>query len=847
VRWRRLKAILGDALELPREQQQAFMASQAGDTQELRELQALQAAGQAGDTLLDGGPSAAMVEAVEARLSASWLGREVGGYRLVELIARGGMGQVYRAERLGEGAGGPQVAIKLMRDGLVDASLEQRFMAERQTLAKLDHPHLARLLGGGIADGIPYFVMELVLGEPIDAYCKRHGLPLARRIGLLRTLCRVVHYAHGQGVVHRDLKPANVLVTTEGVVKLVDFGIAKNLGDTAQTGTATAMRVMTLACASPEQVRGQPITPASDVYSLGVLLYHLTTWRSPYRVDAASDDLDVRKAICEATPAPPSRLLRGAARREVGGDLDAVVMKALRKEPGRRYASAHDLSEDLRRHLEGLPVHARWGWAYRAGRYARRRRVLVSAAAAACVVAVAGMAAAWHARSQASAQALLARQQLAVMQEAVSAALESQGRLAPPPGTASVEGPTVQAYLDRLARLAGQGLKDAGSQAGLGLADLRVAQMQGGPAGIHLGDDAGAAQSYAAAVAAFDRAAQAGPSAGELRAVRGGRAQAWGGWARLLAAQGRAHEARTLAGQALAEARELGRIGGGGWDERRLMAAAHLDLAQALGADGPVPEMAAALESALALLEAMHKENPADPAVVELLAAAHVGLGRYLLRADVEEPRSAARAASELTQGVALLADLSSGHPQTLRWGLDLGLAQSQLGEALLLDGQQGQAIANSRQARDSIRSLRRAAPGLPPVQQRFAAVSQSLGKLLLVTGAAKDLDAAVEAASEAAEAFEALEKSRPGDRVAQLQHAQARYDLGQALLARAPASAGAGGHAIPADWLSACGHFRRSLEGMAPFEGRWSGDHLVPDAARVIEMQQVLLTCPKA
>ena len=229
-------------------------------------------------------------------MSHAHIGRRVGAWQLVEVIGGGGMGQVYLGERA-DGQYVQRVAIKLMREGLERASLVSRFKAERQILASLDHPNLAKVLDGGITDdGVPYFVMELVSGQPVDAYCDAHDLSVAQRLALFRTVCQVVHYAHLRGVIHRDLKPANILVTPDGVVKLVDFGIAKRLS--AEAATATALRVMTLDYASPEQVRGEPVTPASDVYSLGVVLYRLLARSGPYPQDTS--DYELSRAICDS-------------------------------------------------------------------------------------------------------------------------------------------------------------------------------------------------------------------------------------------------------------------------------------------------------------------------------------------------------------------------------------------------------------------------------------------------------------------------------------------------------------------------------------------------------------------
>ena len=849
ARWRRIKAILGEALELPRDQQQAYIARHAGDTQELRELQSLRDADQAAGAgnLLDAGPSSFMMEeAVQARFEADWVGREVGGYRLLALIARGGMGQVYRAAPLGA-ADAPQVAVKFMRDGLVDAAMEQRFAAERQLLARLDHPNLARLLDSGIAEGRPYFVMELVAGEPIDAYCGRHALGLARRLALFRTLCEVVHYAHGQGVVHRDLKPANVLVTAQGEIKLVDFGIAKDIGDPAQTGTATAMRVMTLSCASPEQVRGQPITPASDIYSLGVLLYNLLTGRSPYRLAAAGDDLDVRKAICETKPPRPSRMVASDARAALRGDLDAVVMAALEKAPGRRYASAQALSEDLRRHLEGRSVRVRWRRLRSAGRSLARVRVLLAAVVVSCAVAAASLAAVLQARSEAAQQARRAMRNLDSLSGAVRLSAGLQSALQDDPeATASSQRALAWTNLRMLQRLSEDhpGPRDAALHAARGEAYLLIALAQGGPDGLHLGDTAAAGKTYAAAIAAWDEALRGRLAAAEAAAARAGRVQARLGWSQLLAQQGRLPEAQDLARRAWAEAGELSQADPAAWDNRLLAATAQSGLAQVLDARDSGPEAARSLEAAQSLLEPMHRERPADAAVTQALAQAFLRQGSLLLRADVDASDGAARAVSAYRRAMSLYAQLSREHPQSLRWRVALAVAQGGAAQALYQAGRPDEALDNMARARDALRSAQRQSPGQPVVLLRLAEAAQALGHLLWLSGSA---DAAVRAASEAVETLSGLQAASSDDRAGRMRLAQAHRTLGLALMARAPVQpAGAEAAAIPADWLAACGHWRESLATLSPLGApRWVGDSLVADAAQLFEMRQVLLTCP--
>ncbi|HSS76518.1 MAG TPA: serine/threonine-protein kinase, partial [Thermoanaerobaculia bacterium] len=331
----------------------------------------------------------------------------LGPYRLLRRLGGGGMGTVYLARRDDEHYD-RLVAIKILRSGLEETEIYHRFLAERQTLARLEHPNIARLYdGGSTADGRPYLVMELVEGLPVDAYCDRHRLTIDRRLELFQRICGAVQYAHQNLLVHRDIKPLNILVTEDGEPKLLDFGIAKQLGGGEESGaqTRTGLRVMTPSYASPEQVRGEAITTASDVYSLGVLLYELLVGRSPYRLTTGLPH-EIEAAICEQEPERPSQALVrstnagemaappeavAAARdsrvpalsRRLAGDLDNIVLKALRKEVPRRYASAAALAQDVAAHLQNLPVAARPDTlAYRTRMFVRRHRAAVLAAAA---------------------------------------------------------------------------------------------------------------------------------------------------------------------------------------------------------------------------------------------------------------------------------------------------------------------------------------------------------------------------------------------------------------------------------------------------------------------------------
>jgi tetratricopeptide (TPR) repeat protein len=381
--WQRAKDVFVAALTRAPESRAAFLDEACGGDAELRrEVDDLLAAHEAAGDFLST-PIGLETLGTE-KAGAPDGGRErIGAYQILDIIAVGGMGTVYRAVR-DDDAFRKTVALKLVRGGRHSDYFERRFLQERQILGRLQHPNIATVLDGGTTDdGQPYLVMEHVEGQPITDFCAARGLGTRERLALFRAVCGAVQYAHQNLVVHRDIKPANVLVDGHGVPKLLDFGIAKLLAsgvDPEVAPTATVVPMMTPAYASPEQVKGQPVTTASDVYSLGVLLYELLAGRRPYEVPADSLEAIVQ-AVCLTEPRAPSEAATGRAPSELRGDLDTIVLKALRKEPERRYRTAHDLSEDLRRHLEGLPVTARADTiGYRAGKFVRRHRTAVAAA-----------------------------------------------------------------------------------------------------------------------------------------------------------------------------------------------------------------------------------------------------------------------------------------------------------------------------------------------------------------------------------------------------------------------------------------------------------------------------------
>jgi serine/threonine-protein kinase len=394
-RWQQIKAVLEGALEREEPERAAFVeAACQGDLELRREVESLAASETEIGDFIETPVFRIRLDEVEPLA----MGQRVGAYRIVSEIGRGGMGAVYLAERADQEFE-QRVAIKLVRRGMDTDEIVRRFRSERQILAHLDHPNIAKLFDGGTTDdGRPYFVMEYVEGRPIDEYCEAGKLSVRERLELFRQVCAAVHFAHQNLIVHRDLKPGNILVTPDGVPKLLDFGIAKLLDpDQAPFAlTRLDLRPMTPDYASPEQVRGEPITTASDVYSLGVLLYFLLTGHRPYRPDT-QDPQALADAISKVEPARPSSVISRAGetgearflRRQLAGDLDNIVLMAMRKEPQRRYSSADQLSNDIGRHLEGLPVAARKDTlGYRTRKFVGRHKVGVSLAAAALLLIV---------------------------------------------------------------------------------------------------------------------------------------------------------------------------------------------------------------------------------------------------------------------------------------------------------------------------------------------------------------------------------------------------------------------------------------------------------------------------
>ncbi|MDP9100058.1 MAG: serine/threonine protein kinase, partial [Verrucomicrobiota bacterium] len=533
TRWGRVKELFEAAVDLAPRERATLLDNECGDDDELRsEIESLLASDNEANDFIEQ-PALEMPRDLFPEPAPEPLaGRHFGTYKIIREIGRGGLGAVYLAARADDEYR-KEVAIKLVRRGLDTDDILRRFRNERQILAQLDHPNIARLIDGGTTDdGLPYFVMEYVKGDPIGIYCDSHALSTADRLNLFRKACAAVTYAHQNLVIHRDLKPSNILVTPDGEPKLLDFGIAKLLGseEDALAQTMAGQQIMTPEYASPEQVKGEKITTATDVYSLGVLLYELLTGQRPYRLKTRTAE-EIARAIAHQEPERPSTV-RGASLKpgslrnlksratSLRGDLDNIVLKAMRKEPARRYASVAQFSDDIRRHLEGLPVIARKDTLrYRSGKFIRRHKVGVAAAVLVFLTLVGGIIATfWEAR-RATAQRDRAERRFADVRKLSNALLfDIAPKIERLEGSTDARRALVQRALEYLDSLAQESAGDSQLHGELAAAYEKVGELQGNPRKPNLSDYSGAIASYEKARDIRKRLREKNP--GDLENVR---------------------------------------------------------------------------------------------------------------------------------------------------------------------------------------------------------------------------------------------------------------------------------------------------------------------------------------
>jgi serine/threonine protein kinase/tetratricopeptide (TPR) repeat protein len=727
-RWQQIRNVFEHAEPLSELEREPYLARACANDPELRrEVDSLlKAASAAGSAFMDR-PAADLIQTPQDGASArTRLGLRLGPYEIVAEIGRGGMGEVYRAVRI-DGQFDQQVAIKLVRGGMGSSFIVERFLHERQILATLTHPNIARLLGGGTtSEGAPYLVMELIEGERIDAYFQARRLSVSDRLRLFLEVCSAVQYAHQRLVIHRDIKPGNILVTGDGVPKLLDFGIAKILDPSGDAETTVA-RPMTPEYASPEQVRGETITTATDVYSLGVVLYQLLTGRSPYRI-ASKSAHSWSHAITETDPQRPSTAVMSPLRveenadpsairseeilsdretspsklrRRLAGDVDSMLIMALRKEPERRYGSVQQLADDITRHLNGLPViSAKGSWSYAAGKFVARHRAVVAATALLMLALVAGIAATER-------QARIARTERAraqkrfedVRQFSNSLIFEIHDALQDIPGTTPTRNLLLERAVQYLDRVAKDADGDSELQRELAWGYQRLATVQGDATVSNVGQLSAADMSSQKATALFEAVAHANP-ANTVDQLNVAMIHRQKGMSNVYYPDGRPEIEK-----ALAITDRLMRVDGDNSKVRMERAIELQILAASLSLSGEHNKSASTYRQSLEMVQAIVQRDPGYHNLPERIAKSQVQLGFELASTGALDA-----AQQQIEAGVAAYeAAIKPGaQPDTIR---DLAQSRIRLGIVQAIRGDFGGAYKTFQLAHDALVPLAKSDP----------------------------------------------------------------------------------------------------------------------------------------
>ncbi|HTY41403.1 MAG TPA: serine/threonine-protein kinase [Thermoanaerobaculia bacterium] len=772
-RWREVKGLFDRAMELPEAERAVFL-----DAERLRDpalaaevARLLDAHAAAGEFLerpaLDQVRLVAPPEAAPERIGPWEIEREIG---------HGGMGTVYLAARSGDGFR-QTVALKIVRRGMDTDFVLERFRGERRILAGLDHPGIARLLDGGSTEtGAPYFVMEYIDGRHLLEDARARDLSVPERLRLFLPVCDAVAYAHRHLVVHRDIKPSNVLVTADGVPKLLDFGLAKLLrpdADGADGRTETALRLLTPDYASPEQVRGEPVTTATDIYSLGVVLYELLTGNRPYRATGRSPEA-IARAVCEEEPARPS-----AVAPSLRGDLDNVVLMALRKEPERRYASVEQFAEDVRRYLDGRPVAARKDTLrYRTGKFVTRHKAAVSVTAAAALLLAGATVAAFQQAREARRERAAAERHFNDVRALADAFLfEFHDAIKDLPGATPARELVVRRALEYLEKLSSLKADDVALQREVATAYERVAKVQGGLLEAHLGDTRGARASLAKALA-IRRALAAAPGAGvpDQTALAETRLQLAG----VLLTEGDAAAAVTEARGAVAT---LSAVAAAAPADRTLevgVARGRRTLGLALARAENRTAALAELDAAARTFEALAAGDPATPGYRRELAITH-----QMIVHALGGTRERDRAAASYARAAALQEELVRADPGNFSLQRELAYTHMDMGAFLEWSGDEKAALESYARAVPVAEALVASDPRNTDARLLLAAADNSVGYGQAVTG---DAGAAVAHLESSRRLYEAVAREDPADVRAQVGLARLYESFGTAAEASGPA-----------------------------------------------------------
>jgi len=658
------------------------------------------------------------------------LPESIGGYRIVSVLGTGGMGTVYLAEDRARGAV-RKVALKVGNENIDPAFALLRLSIEGEVLAALDHPNIARFLSGGIDEtGRPYLALEHVDGEPIDAFCERAGLGIRERVALVREVCDAVAHAHQRLIVHRDIKPANILVTRAGRPMLLDFGVAKLLGDWAGGGSArsapTSVLMLTPEYASPEQLRGEIVATSTDIYSLGVVLYELVAGRRPYELEKSTPE-EIRRVVCEAEPVRP------AAAAQVPDDLVRIIMMALRKEPQRRYSSVEAFSDDLRRFLDGLPVRARPDTlAYRMSRLIRRH----SAAAAAAAVAVLALVGAtgvstWQARVAERARERADRRFHDLRRLANTLLVEFDDAIVNLPGATPVREMLVTRALEYLSALERDSGGDADVQRDLAVAFTKVGEVQQRGYELQSGTLEGALTSFRRGLAIRQVIADADPG---NQYDQSALADSLWHVAQTLGQMARHPEYLDHAARAVA-IRETLLAGAPGHVPFQVgLAHCYQTYGTALLRGRKPEEALAVFERQAAIWTDLAAHDPSEPGHRSYLGAAYRNTGLALAQAARLED-----AVAVWRRALALDEALAAEQPASERHRSNLARTCSHIGRTLAQLGRHEEALAMLRRAESLGEALVAVDQNDALVRERLAATYRDLGGALIAAGRAEE------------------------------------------------------------------------------------------------------------
>ena len=867
--WLQVKELFNTALELaPHDRETFLQKSCVGDGKLHHEVAALLSAHEtAGDfiqqpALVDVG---LLASDGETKSDVEVTGQRIGSYQMISELGRGGMGSVYLAARADESFD-KQVALKLIKRGMDSDAIIKRFVMERQILANLDHPNIARLIDGGTTeDGLPYFVMEYVEGTTITRYCDRHKLNTIERVKLFRPVCAAVIFAHQNLIVHRDLKPSNIIVTEDGTPKLLDFGIAKLLsGSTPIETTATIGRVLTPEYASPEQLRGLPITTRSDVYSLGVVLYELLSGHRPFNFESRSPE-DVARMITVSQPLKPSVVITRIKdarqnndaehisltpetisrtrdgnveklRRRLAGDLDNILLKALRKEPSRRYASVQEFSEDLRRHLEGLPVLARPDTlTYRSSKFITRHKAGVAAAVIVLLTLLsATVITSWQARVARRERVNAEQRFNDVRKLANSVVFELHDSIQDLPGSTPARELLVSRaleYLDKLANDAGQ---EPSLQLELAAAYDKIGDIQGGFRTSHLGQRQKAGESYRKALAIREALVAAAPDNVDFRRKL---STSYTKLGNILWIETDLSGSLEFYGKALGINKQLASEFPDDTEIRFDLAVSYTDFGYMLGANGRGDEAMENGRKAVALMEELAGANPNNNKIQQGLAVSYGKLAEIItsLTENHSEALLFYRKSQKISDKLFIADPLNTKlrRNQAIDY-FNVALVSGKLGDTkTALDG--------SRKSLAIFAEMSSADPLNEDLRQLVAAVRTFVCQMMIKTGNAAE---AIELLNQTLRTLEKSFAASPTDELAHYRIATVQEGLGQGHAGLA-ADGKTSAQKRLANWREARSWFQKSLEIYRVFRdaGKLTGE----EAAKVSVVTEEIIKCDAA